>query len=227
MKLSPAILTDSMTTLIEELESVKQSTQIDRVHVDIIDGQFADNLTLTPLDLTVVDFGQLGLDLHLMVEEPMDVVFECEAVHEYLPIRRLIGQVERMSSQADFIHEVKQNNWQAGLALDIYTPIDAIDESSWEDIDVLLLMGIEAGYQGQIFNVHALEKIKEVLHHSDQARKVPIILDGGVKANNVGRILQAGATEVTVGSFLWKNQDRVKTIAEVFAAAEKSKLKPE
>jgi ribulose-phosphate 3-epimerase len=222
MKLYPAILSDSMPTVIEQLESVKASEHIERVHVDIIDGQFIDNVTITPMDLTVAEFDQLKLDLHLMTEEPMDVVFECEAIREYLPIQRIIGQVERMSHQEDFIHEVQRNGWQVGLGLDIYTPLEAVDESSWQDIDTLLLMGIEAGHQEQIFNVQVLQKIKE-LHEMKLNKKIDVIVDGGVKLSNIVRILQSGVQEVAVGSALWKSNEPVKMIEEFFTASHKVK----
>jgi ribulose-phosphate 3-epimerase len=219
MKLHPAILTDSMSTFVEQLDAVKDSDLIDRVHVDIIDGQFVDNITVTPLDLTVVEFGELKVEFHLMVEEPMDSVFECEAIREYLPIKRIIGQVEKMSHQADFIHEVQRNGWEVGLGLDIYTPLEAIDEASWLDIDAILLMGIEAGHQNQIFNVHVLQKVQEIHQQFMQTKKIDIILDGGVKLTNINRILQSGVDEVEVGSALWKSRDPVGIIDEFFKVA--------
>jgi len=220
MKLYPAILTDSMNTLVEQIESVKQSEHVSRVHVDIIDGQFVDNLTVTPMDLTVVEFEEMTLDLHLMVEEPMDSVFECEAMREYLAIHQIIGQVERMSRQEDFVDEVRQNGWKVGLGLDVFTPLEAVDEENWSDLDTLLLMGIEAGYQEQIFNVQVLQKIKE-LRELPQAKHVTVLVDGGVKVTNITRVLQAGADEVAVGSALWKSNDPLQVINEFYASAEK------
>ena len=222
MKLYPAIISDSITTVIEQLESVKVSEHVERVHVDIIDGQFIDNVTITPMDLTVAEFDQLKLDLHLMTEEPMDVVFECEAIREYLPIQRIIGQVERMTHQEEFIHEVHRNGWQVGLGLDIHTPLEAIDESSWQDIDTLLLMGIEAGHQEQIFNVHVLQKIK-ALRAMQLNKKIDVIVDGGVKLSNIVRVLQSGVSEVAVGSGLWKSNEPAQMIEEFFTAAQKVK----
>jgi ribulose-phosphate 3-epimerase len=221
MKLLPAILTDSMKTFVEQLEVIKESPHVDRAHIDIIDGQFANNFTLTPLDMTVVDFGDLTLDFHMMVEEPMDSVFECEAIAEYLPIKRMIGQVERMSYQADFIHEVHRNGWEVGLGLDIYTPLEAIDDASWADLDAVLLMGIEAGHQNKIFNMHVLQKVRDIRKVKPAGDKLKIILDGGVKLSNIARILQNGADEVSVGSALWNSTQPLEVIEEFFEIAKK------
>lgn len=222
MKLYPSILTDSMVTFVEQLESVKDSQLIERVHVDIIDGQFVDNITLTPLDLTVVDFGELGVDFHLMVEEPMDSVYECEAITEYLPIKRIIGQVERMSRQADFLHEVKRNGWEAYLGLDLFTSVeDAIDEDVWEDLDGIMLMSIEAGRQEETFNPQVFHKLQELRSLNARAAKIPVIIDGGVKLTNVSQILQHGVEEVSVGSALWNSPEPTQVIEEFFTIAEK------
>lgn len=222
MQLYPSILTDSMTDFVKQLESVKDSELIDRVHLDVIDGQFVDNITLTPLDLTVLDFGNLGVDFHLMVEEPMDSVFECEAITEYLPIKRIIGQVERMSRQADFLHEVHRSGWEAFLGLDLFTPVEeAIDEDSWVDVDGIMLMSIEAGRQEEVFNPQVFHKLKELRAAHPRAAHIPVIIDGGVKLTNLAQILQHDVNEVSVGSAIWNSSNPIMTIEEFFQVAQK------
>ncbi len=223
MNIYPSILTDSMATFVEQLESIKKNQHIDRLHVDIIDGQFVDNITLSPLDLTVVEFDDLNIDLHLMVEEPMDTVFECEAVHEYLPIKRVIGQVERMSHQQDFLHEVRRNGWEAALALDLYTPIEAIDPESWEELDAVMLLGVEAGAQEQTFNPTVFHKLKELRQAHPKAASLPVIVDGGVKLTNINKLAQEGIQAACVGSALWKSEQPSATLDEFFAIVEKAR----
>ena len=212
MSIVPSILTDSFLTLQQEVDAVKFSSGIEAVQIDVVDGQFADNITVTPLDLTVGDYEPLKLDFHLMTEEPLDFVYECEAVRDYLPIRRIYGQIERMSSQADFLWEVKANNWQAGLALDLFTPLESIDEDVWLELDYLLLMGVEAGAQGRTFHELALEKVQEARQLAVGQRPLHILVDGGIKLTNVKKIFTVGADEVTVGSELWTSPDPLLTL---------------
>jgi ribulose-phosphate 3-epimerase len=216
MKIVPAILTDSFLTAQQQIDQIKYSPLVEAVQIDIVDGQFVENTTVTPLDLTVADFEPTQIDFHLMTEEPMDFVYECEAVKDYLPIRRIYGQVERMSYQRDFIHAVMGNNWQAGLALDLFTPVDEIDEEVWPEIKHILLMGIEAGFQGKSFNKHVLEKIEFIRENFPVSHEITILVDGGVKLSNVQHIFQAGANEVAVGSALWQSVDPLQTLEEFY-----------
>ncbi len=219
MKLYPGILTDSFLELQNNADSVKDSPLIEALHIDIIDGQFVDNLTVTPLDLTVGDFEPLKIDFHLMTEEPMDFVFECEGVKDYLPIRRLIAQVERMTSQPDFLYEVKKNGWEASLALDLFTPVEAIDEEVWPELTHILLMSAEAGASGQPFHPQVLEKVRDIRKHFPDPERMHILIDGGVKTTNLKQILDGGVDEVTATSAFWQSEDPLQVIEEFYRVA--------
>jgi ribulose-phosphate 3-epimerase len=216
MNVTPAILTESFLEAQQQIESVRYSSLIDAIHVDVIDGEFVDNVTITPLDLTVADFEPLKIDFHLMTNEPMDFVYECEGVKEYLPIRCIYGQVERMSFQSEFLSAVKANEWKAGLALDLFTPLEAIEEDVWRQLDHVLLMSVEAGYQGQNLGRQALEKIRAIRQIYPSSERMHITVDGGIKITNAGSVLDAGADELCVGSAIWKSSDPVRTIEELY-----------
>lgn len=220
MNVLPAILTDSFSLFQQQLESIKESSRVNTIHIDVIDGLFVDNLTVTPLDLTVADFDQFKIDFHLMTEEPMDFVFECAGLREYLPIRHLIGQIERMSHQLDFVQEVKRTGWEAGLALDLFTPVESIDEEVWPDLHTLLIMSVEAGMQEQTFNRLALEKVREVRQRFPDSGRMKIQIDGGVKTLNAKEILDSGVDELVVGSGIWESGDPVAEVEKFFQIGE-------
>jgi ribulose-phosphate 3-epimerase len=229
MQLYPAILTDSIQVAQSQLVSIASVPNIRTVQVDIIDGLFADNITLTPLDLHEVDFGEMSCDLHLMTEEPLDYVYEAidsntvnydeakkDVITTKVPVRAIIGQIERMSNQQDFLQAVKGQNWQAGLSLDLYTPIDEIDPDAWFTLDIIQLMGVEAGFQGQTFNTHVFEKIAELQQQIEQHdRTVEMIVDGGLTPELAQKLQTLGVHGVAVGSSLWNEQD-VRAAAETY-----------
>lgn len=215
MKLFPGILTNSIDEFNQQLAIARQHKEIKQVQIDVVDGYFADNLTLTPLDLIQADYGDLQLDFHLMTEEPLDFVNELVAVKNYLPIRAVIAQIERMSFQAEYFQLVKQHDWVPGISLDLYTPLDSIDESSWPELELVQLMTIKAGFQKQEFQKKALAKIEPL---RDRAKQVlEITLDGGIKKAEAELAVEVGADGIVVGSGLWQAPDPVEAINQYLA----------
>jgi len=219
MHIYPAILTDSIAAAQAQLTQAQDLPEIETVQIDIIDGRFADNLTITPADFADLEFGDLTCDLHLMMEEPMDAVFELIEYKQVVPVRSVIGQVERMSSQQFFLEEIEKHEWQPGLSLDIFTPLEAIDDDSWQYLKVVQLMAIEAGFQGQSFNEQVLKKIDELVTLSQKfATPIEIIIDGGIAEKTGALVADHGANSVAVGSALWQAQDKpalLKALASV------------
>lgn len=215
MNLYPSILEPSIERAQQEIVWVAGFDTIRTLQFDIIDGQFIDNLTITPSDLLELDLGEFSCDFHLMTEEPLDYVFELIEHQESIPTRAVIGQVERMSSQAVFLETVKKNNWQTGLSLDFFTPLESIDDDSWSQLDIVQLMAIEAGFQGQEFQERIFEKIKELNHLQKlYNRDWEVIIDGGVKPHHLKLLQAAGVEGVVVGSGLWQAEDLEQAVAE-------------
>lgn len=217
MNIYPALLSDSRLELQEQIDLIKEIEGISVVQVDVIDGKFADNLTVTPADLPDLDWGELQIDIHLMTEEPLDYVYELRDVKDSLPIRAVIGQIERMTQQAHFLEDVQKNGWTPGISLDLFTPLEEIDEATLRFIKVIQLMGIEAGFQGTEFNPLVLEKIA-LLSEPAKGLEIELIVDGGVNLKNIDAIAKNGADSVAVGSALWKSSDISETIAQLAAA---------
>ena len=152
MNFYPAILTDSLELVQKQINLVRSQKKVKVVQIDIIDGYFVDNLTITPMDLVDIKFHDLKIDFHLMTEEPMTFAEEIVNHGKYFPVRVVIGQVEKMSSQEDFVSLLENYNIMKGLSLDLYTPHEEILDSVFKRLDSLQLMSIEAGAQGHSFN---------------------------------------------------------------------------
>jgi ribulose-phosphate 3-epimerase len=188
------------------------------VQIDIIDGRFADNITVSPSDVPQIEFGELQCDFHLMTEEPMDFVFEMIEHKALLPIRAVIAQVERMSSQHFFLEEVEKNEWIPGVSLDIFTPLDAIDQESWRYIKILQLMAVEAGEQGQEFNSLVMKKLAELKKFIEENElEVEIIIDGSMNEKTVPLVATAGADSIAVGSALWDATDKEALLKSLYS----------
>ncbi len=217
MNVYPAILTDRIEEAQQQLDLVASIEEIRVVQIDVIDGLFAENTTITPADLYQLDFQEMSFDLHLMTQEPLDFVFETIAQEEHdLPVRAVIGQLERMSSQEHFIESVRKQDWQVGLSLDIFTPLDTIEDESFVNVDIVQLMAINAGQQGSDFKPYVLEKITELAERREQVEHdFSIMIDGAVSRDTAEKLHNAGADEVVVGSGLWEAEN-IETEVEYF-----------
>ena len=172
--------------------------KVERIQVDICDGQFADYKTVGP-----EVFGDLNLrlkrDFHLMVKEPVNWVEKCARVGA----DRVIGQIEMMTSQPEFVKKVQEVGCQVGLAIDIETPVEQIDNSILFDLNAILVMNYPTGVKGETFDGRVLTKIEklETLRRKDET-PFKIISDGGVNKDNIKSLTLAGADEVIAGRSL-------------------------
>jgi len=220
MNFYPSILTDSLDLAQKQVNLVKDNPHIKTLQVDIIDGFFTDNLTVTPMDLVDINFHNLQIDFHLMVEEPLAFIEEIINYKDHLPIRAVISQVEKMTSQEDCLELLEKYNLKAGFSLDLFTPLEEILNSNFKKLDVLQIMTIQAGEQGRDFETGTLAKITEVKKRAQSTNsKLEIIADGGIKIHNLKSALNAGANGVCVGSALWESDSINQEIKEFFKNA--------
>ena len=194
----PAILTADTREVKEKL--ARAEGIVKRVQIDIIDGVFAQNRTIEPSVLEAIDTG-LSLDFHLMTKEPIDWVEK--AVRGGAD--RIIGQVEMMASQVEFVGKVSEIGLSVGLAIDLDTEIEALDPVVLTNLDVVLVMAVKAGWGGQKFDPSALDKVKrldEIRAHDSSPFK--ICVDGGETLEVIDETHFAGADEVAIGQRVFK-----------------------
>ncbi len=213
MLIIPTILTDQITLVQEQLDRIQKESNLTRVQIDVIDPEFTDNITISPIDLPQLDLHAFRIDIHLMTNDPINDLVECSQVPG---VGTVISQVEHMSSQKAFIDQARGYNLKVGLSLDLTTPIEAIEPESWGAISTIQVMGIQAGAQGRPFAPETLKKIRTI-HGSHPS--LELLVDGGVKPDNLGSIQAAGATGVTVGSFLWESDNLSNAIAKLMGGA--------
>lgn len=202
----PAVLESSMEDLELRLEQV--SSMVQAVQIDIIDGIFADNLTVAINELAEIDHRGLWFDLQLMTEYPEELLGECYSAG----INRVFGHIEKMHDQSEFIEIAEELKILPGLALDLYTPVEAIERDLYPKISGICMMSVKAGFQGQSFSDHVVEKISTLRQFGYRG---DIQVDGGMTAETIVACRQAGANQFAVGKTLWHSQDLPKTIKEL------------
>lgn len=198
MKIIPAILTDNESEL--DRLVLDSDGKVDRIQIDIIDGVFANNKTIDPSILAKLNTN-LNIDFHLMVKDPVSWIDKCGEK----PGNRLIGQIEMMESQKEFVEEVKRKNMLVGLALDLSTLVDKLDQEVISKVDVILLMSVEAGWAGQEFNLDVWDKIGKVESLRRKLNlKFKICVDGGVTKELIQDMEKSGVDEVAIGKRIFE-----------------------
>ena len=203
MLIIPSILSDSKTEIQLQADILSTQTGFSRVQVDIVDPEFADNITLTPIDFIDINLHNLEIEFHLMTNDPINDVVECSQVRG---VKAIIAQIEHMPSQKDFYEHVNSYGFETGLSLDLYTPVEELDPEILENVSIVQVMGNKAGAQGKQFAGEVvLTKIRELAKISQkQATPFQISVDIGMNSETILLCSQAGATVFVVGSYLWK-----------------------
>ncbi len=123
-------------------------------------------------------------------------------------VKRVIIHAEIKKPLEPIIAKIKSYGWEAGVALNPETPWQQIDELL-PTLDTVLVMTVRPGAAGQPFGevvatYHLLNKILE-LHEAHPG--LIISVDGGVSADTIPLLLEAGATRLIAGSAIWKSKN--------------------
>ncbi len=198
LQVVPAVLTDSVEVLEEKIRVFEIMGKFKKLHLDIIDGEFAENKTVSLEAVSSIETS-MAYDIHLMVSEPVlwidrAVAASCE---------RVIGQIEKMGDQEAFVKKVLEAGLKPGLAVDLETPVEDLAPMVISEVDTILLMGVRAGFGGQEFNAIVLDKIEKLgLLRDAEGATFKICVDGGINSQNIKQIEEAGADEAAVGEAL-------------------------
>ena len=202
-KFAPSILSADFARLAEAAVAVERAGA-DWIHVDVMDGHFVPNLTFGPK--MVADLRKstrLPLDVHLMIERPEDWVDRyADAGATYLTIH-----VEASHDVPGTLAAIRARGVRAGLTLNPDTPVEAV-VPYLALLDLALVMSVHPGFGGQKFIEGALGKVKAIREALDASHlAAELEVDGGIKPENAGRVVAAGATVLVAGSAIFEDPD--------------------
>ena len=195
-----SLLTCDVGRLAEQVAELEASGCVAGLHVDVMDGRFVPNLAFGPQSVEALrSRTKLPIEVHLMVENPAHLL----PVFHAAGAGRLIVHAEACPQLHRDLTSIRKLGAQAGVALNPGTPVDAV-RCVLEDLEELLLMGVNPGYGGQAFIGAVEQKIADARQLIDRAGTgTHINVDGGVKAGNAQRLASLGADRLVVGSALF------------------------
>tara|TARA_B100000745_G_C20112653_1_gene380820 strand:- start:245 stop:898 length:654 start_codon:yes stop_codon:yes gene_type:complete len=208
----PAIIPTSTEHLVDFLTLFRHAP---KVQVDLVDGRFVSNISwpyLENSDIAALDgkFDPPEIMLDLMVKEP-NITVEKWLV---LGVSEVVLHLESLPD-IDKIAKLKsQHNFRLYLTADNNVPISEY-RMYGEVLDGFQLMGIdEVGEQGSPYDPRVIENIKELRSYYPQKT---IVVDGGVKSNNILDLKNAGADQFVVGSAITEAPDPLVAYRELRA----------
>lgn len=195
--ITPTIFVRNSAALQERLELYEE--MVKRIQLDVADEEFTFKPTLG-VEKMLAAPTTLEKDVHLMIVEPIDWLEKCQEEG----VRTAIGHIEYMSSQKEFVEEAKRLGLKAGLAVDLETDLKELDWLTAKTADMILIMAVRAGKEGQEFNAEALKRVQELRKKGFMGE---ICIDGGVNEETIGKCVKAGADVLAMGSCLWQAED--------------------
>ena len=199
--ISPSILSADFTRLKDQIDQVEAAGG-DWIHIDVMDGHFVPNLTMGPFIVEACRrITSLPLDVHLMMEHPESLLEEfaqAGANHLYVHVETC----PHLHRTLQMIHAL---GCKAGVVLNPGTPAVSI-EPVLHLADLVLVMSVNPGFSGQEFLPEVTPKITEVRQMLDRINPdALIVVDGGVTAETLPQIANAGAQVFIAASAVFKH----------------------
>jgi len=196
LKVSPSLMCMNLTKFSEDISYLNQV--VDGYHVDIMDGHYVNNMTLSPWFIEQLQrITSVPIDAHLMVTNPEEYV---EALLD-LNVDSISIHAEHLNGQAFRINDqIKKQNKKFGVVLNPESSFETIKDFI-QHVNLVTIMTVDPGFAGQPFIEASLKKIRFLADYKkENDLNYEIQIDGSCNKQTYRSLQEAGADILVLGS---------------------------
>jgi len=212
IRIAPSILAWDLGDLVRAVEISKEGGA-DQVHLDVIDGHFAPNITFGPGTVKALRKRcDLKFDTHLMIDSP----------HLYVD-KFLDAGSDLLSFHAEVLNGpkfdelwrvVRAKGKEVGLAIKPQTEVPKWATDRLDKISTLVVMTVNPGFSGQTMDMSVMPKLRKMSSLvEDRGLSTDLEVDGGVEPENVLEVVKNGGNVLVAGAGVYGKKDPVRAIS--------------
>lgn len=191
----------------------------DLLHVDVMDGHFAPNLTMGVDMIKGVrkHLPSVNLDVHLMVEDPghyVEAFAKAGASNFAFHVEVCNTMREGGIDGHALIEQIHDLGMTAGIVINPPTDVQTL-QPYLDAVDLVLVMSVNPGFSGQSFMPEVLDKARWIKSRVDENTRIE--MDGGLNPETAPLAVEAGVDTLVTASALFGAEDP-KAVIDAFHA---------
>ncbi len=191
----PSVLTKNYEELERKVKILENMADV--IQIDVMDNKLVPNISVDVKEIIKLKT-KAKLEMHLMVVKPGEYLKPFADMGAF----RTVFHIECSEDALETIDKIKKLNMEPGIAINPPTPIEKI-QPFLELIDIVLVMGVNPGFQGQSFIPETLDKVRAI---KKLRPELVVEVDGGVNPQTGPDLVKAGVDILNVGSYLFKGE---------------------